>query len=228
MALENTAPELAADIVDKGIVLTGGGALLQRARRPSARRDRPAGHRRRGSAVLRGAGHGPGDGGSDLSRRADDRLTTSNPDAAAGPKGRSMAPPATPPLRQFHSRAQTRRLRRISSWPACGALLGGALLIVSLLRAEPLRRPARRGHRCRGAGRPGRRQWAATSSQGFLNAHRRLFRAGSAQRRACDAKWRMARVRLVEAAGAWPGKPPAQGRAATRRGRSAGRSRSPC
>ena len=28
MALENTAPELAADIIDKGIVLTGGGALL--------------------------------------------------------------------------------------------------------------------------------------------------------------------------------------------------------
>jgi rod shape-determining protein MreB len=27
-ALENTAPELAADIVDTGIVLTGGGALL--------------------------------------------------------------------------------------------------------------------------------------------------------------------------------------------------------
>jgi rod shape-determining protein MreB len=29
-ALENTAPELAADIVDQGIVLTGGGALLRR------------------------------------------------------------------------------------------------------------------------------------------------------------------------------------------------------
>lgn len=28
VALENTAPELAADIVDKGIILTGGGALL--------------------------------------------------------------------------------------------------------------------------------------------------------------------------------------------------------
>ncbi len=28
VALENTAPELAADIVDKGIVLTGGGAML--------------------------------------------------------------------------------------------------------------------------------------------------------------------------------------------------------
>ena len=30
VALEHTAPELAADIVDKGIVLTGGGALLYR------------------------------------------------------------------------------------------------------------------------------------------------------------------------------------------------------
>jgi rod shape-determining protein MreB len=30
VALENTPPELAADIVDKGIVLTGGGALLSR------------------------------------------------------------------------------------------------------------------------------------------------------------------------------------------------------
>jgi len=28
VALEHTAPELAADIVDKGIVLTGGGSLL--------------------------------------------------------------------------------------------------------------------------------------------------------------------------------------------------------
>jgi rod shape-determining protein MreB len=30
VALENTPPELSADIVDKGIVLTGGGALLTR------------------------------------------------------------------------------------------------------------------------------------------------------------------------------------------------------
>lgn len=30
IALENTPPELAADIVDKGIVMTGGGALLNR------------------------------------------------------------------------------------------------------------------------------------------------------------------------------------------------------
>ena len=30
IALENTPPELSADIVDKGIVLTGGGAMLRR------------------------------------------------------------------------------------------------------------------------------------------------------------------------------------------------------
>ena len=41
-ALERTPPELAADIVDKGIVLTGGGALLRTstcscARRPACR-----------------------------------------------------------------------------------------------------------------------------------------------------------------------------------------------
>jgi rod shape-determining protein MreB len=29
VALEHTAPELAADLVDKGIVLTGGGAMLK-------------------------------------------------------------------------------------------------------------------------------------------------------------------------------------------------------
>jgi len=29
MALEQTPPELSADVVDKGIVLTGGGALLK-------------------------------------------------------------------------------------------------------------------------------------------------------------------------------------------------------
>jgi rod shape-determining protein MreB len=41
IALENTAPELAADIVDQGIVLTGGGALIAGARRTCCAR-RPA------------------------------------------------------------------------------------------------------------------------------------------------------------------------------------------
>jgi rod shape-determining protein MreB len=73
IALENTQPELAADIVDQGIMLTGGGAD-QGSGRLSARGNRPARLGGRGSAVLRGAGHGPRDGRSDLSRRADDRV----------------------------------------------------------------------------------------------------------------------------------------------------------
>ena len=74
IALENTAPELAADIVDQGIVLTGGGALLQGLDEVLARRDRPAGHGRRGSADLRRARHRPRAGGRAVPRRAADRL----------------------------------------------------------------------------------------------------------------------------------------------------------
>ena len=43
IALERIPPELRADIYDRGIVLTGGGALLRNLDRGSARRDRPAG-----------------------------------------------------------------------------------------------------------------------------------------------------------------------------------------
>ena len=59
VALEHTAPELAADIVDKGIVLTGGGALLGNLDYRAAPCDRPAGLDRRRSAVLRRARHRP-------------------------------------------------------------------------------------------------------------------------------------------------------------------------
>ena len=55
--LERTPPELAADIVDKGIVLTGGGALLQEPRRAAARGDRAAGDGLRLARVRGGAGH---------------------------------------------------------------------------------------------------------------------------------------------------------------------------
>ena len=41
--LDKTPPELAADIMDRGIVLAGGGALLQRPRRAAAPRDADAG-----------------------------------------------------------------------------------------------------------------------------------------------------------------------------------------
>ncbi len=59
VALEHTAPELAADIVDKGIVLTGGGALLANLdyvlRHATGLPVSIADDR----AVLRGAGHRP-------------------------------------------------------------------------------------------------------------------------------------------------------------------------
>ena len=56
-ALESTAPELAADIIDKGIVLTGGGGQLRNLDRVLSQGDRPAGGPGRGPAVLRRARH---------------------------------------------------------------------------------------------------------------------------------------------------------------------------
>ena len=57
VALERTPPELSADISDRGIVLTGGGALAEESRQAHPRRNRLAGLDRRRSAVQRGAGH---------------------------------------------------------------------------------------------------------------------------------------------------------------------------
>ena len=64
VALENTPPELSADIVDKGIVLTGGGALLTRLDQVLRDCHRPAGGGGRGRAAMRGARHRPGAGGA--------------------------------------------------------------------------------------------------------------------------------------------------------------------
>ena len=44
VALERTPPELAADIVDEGIVITGGGGLLRKPRCAVTRRNWVAGH----------------------------------------------------------------------------------------------------------------------------------------------------------------------------------------
>ncbi len=52
VTLDKTPPELAADIMEQGIVLTGGGALLARARRPAPGRDGDADHRGPRSAQL--------------------------------------------------------------------------------------------------------------------------------------------------------------------------------
>jgi rod shape-determining protein MreB len=54
-ALEQTPPELGADIADRGMMLTGGGALLRDLDRLLRRGDRPAGAGGRGPADLRGA-----------------------------------------------------------------------------------------------------------------------------------------------------------------------------
>ena len=51
--LDKTPPELAADIMDRGIVLAGGGALLHRPRRAAAPRDADAGPPRREPADVR-------------------------------------------------------------------------------------------------------------------------------------------------------------------------------
>jgi rod shape-determining protein MreB len=52
VALERTPPELSADIVDRGIVLTGGGSLLEESRQAAARGTGPAAGDGRGSAVV--------------------------------------------------------------------------------------------------------------------------------------------------------------------------------
>ena len=56
-ALERTPPELSADISDRGIILTGGGALLKNLDKRSARRNRPAGVARRDPVVVRRPRH---------------------------------------------------------------------------------------------------------------------------------------------------------------------------
>ena len=58
-ALEQTPPELGADVAERGIVLTGGGALLRDIDKLLTERDRPARRDRRRSAHLRGARRRP-------------------------------------------------------------------------------------------------------------------------------------------------------------------------
>jgi hypothetical protein len=54
-ALEQTPPELGADIAERGMMLTGGGALLRDLDPPAGRGNRPAGAGGRRPADLRGA-----------------------------------------------------------------------------------------------------------------------------------------------------------------------------
>ena len=58
VTLERCPPELSADLVDRGLVLAGGGALLRGLRQASERRDRPAGACGGRSAQRRGGRDG--------------------------------------------------------------------------------------------------------------------------------------------------------------------------
>ena len=199
IALENTAPELAADIVDQGIVLTGGGALIQgldeylreETGLPVSVAEDPL--------SLRRARHRPGDGRPDLPRRADDRVRHRG--ARAGGDRRSWRRRHTG-VRDFSRRAQFgiftgyvagRRSAR------CSAL---ALLVISLARPGSLRRPARDG-----APRSPRRSATAGAARadrqpGLLRGDRAAIIAPAARTPRCAASWRSPRVRLAEARGA--------------------------
>ena len=78
-ALEHTQPEIAADVIDQGITMTGGGSLLRGIRYGAPGFDRPSGADRRRSDELRGAGRRPDARGQGPPRRADGGLM---PDAA--------------------------------------------------------------------------------------------------------------------------------------------------
>ena len=178
IALENTAPELAADIVDQGIVLTGGGALLQGPRRGAARRDRPARHRRRRSADLRRARHRPRDGRGNLPRRAADRL--SGRDARAWRRHGNRRPGFSRraqyrPVPRLCRRGRRRRCRgrccwssRSSTRAASRRSRGAALDVTAPVSAR---------------GRCGRPASSAASATAIAN----YFRAGSQNARAASA-----------------------------------------
>ena len=59
VTLERCPPELSADLVDRGLVLAGGGAAVARTRSFAHRRNRTPGPRGRGSAQRRGRRHRP-------------------------------------------------------------------------------------------------------------------------------------------------------------------------
>ena len=84
--LDKTPPELAADIMDRGIVLAGGGALLNGPRRAAAPRDADARAPRREPAHLRRGRLGP-----------EPRGVRGDPPLEPGPRPRPQRPPQDQP-----------------------------------------------------------------------------------------------------------------------------------
>ena len=107
IALERTPPELSADIVDRGIVLTGGGSLLKNLDKRLREETGPAGGDGRGPALDRGARRRPHAVGLQPAPEDFDRLTLSErrtpnaerrmPNAEAESEGRRPECPKADP-----------------------------------------------------------------------------------------------------------------------------------
>ena len=96
-ALEMTPPELASDILERGIVLTGGGSLIRGLDQLADGRDRPARPGGRGSADLRGPRHRPHSRRFRSLRQRPDDLSLPGDPRESSPIRRRSRPRARPP-----------------------------------------------------------------------------------------------------------------------------------
>ncbi len=192
VALERTPPELSADIVDRGIVLTGGGSLLKNLDKRSAGGDGPAGRHGRGSAVDRRA------------RRREDAVELRAPEKdlprlsrrtafllLALSLGHVLLISAQVQSSSGLPVMQTRRLRRCSRRCSRAGRRGRR----RPFRLVQLLRPAGRRQRERGAPPPAARARRSSSSRRRRSpARRRRSRTRSASSRACRCRRIAARV----------------------------------
>src|SRR6266481_4643379 len=171
--LERTPPELAADIVDKGIVITGGGALL-RGLDHLLREDSPAGTPRIDTRTLPGAPHPPDARARVRRRRPRGQDHHSSPEDALGDPSRSLRSVVhlprleeraggepTPARREpAPSRGRAGRVgdRRGESAPAANARAEGALALEHDDRRDHRPRVGRMGSLAHGEPRAGRRR----------------------------------------------------------------------
>ena len=144
--LDKTPPELAADIMDRGIVLAGGGALLQRPRRAPAPRDADAGAPRRVAAHLRRGRLGP-----------QPRGVRGHPPLEPQPRARRNGLCAPRPGYAAYGFDGANRLDRKADATTGG---GPARNSASVRRAQRLREPSYTGSPCPGSAARDRRRWA--------------------------------------------------------------------
>ena len=161
VALEHTAPELAADIVDKGVVLHGRGRVARQPGPGAARSDGFAGVHRRRAVDLRRHGNGPGAGGNENPppRIVSTVLTAGTGQLAAGSRfpGRGHVRGKTFAAHQQDRtpRRSLARARTAVRVPAPGGSVhradGARARRIPALGARAGRRPRHRGAGARGA-----------------------------------------------------------------------------